>query len=207
MSDFDSVGDFHRKFGLPATATVGGPCCERDTDGDGNCDKHRGTFARKKTVPHTVDDSTRDFRLKFLLEELREIAEGYGLELSWDLGPKIVSCPKCRDGWDCGECCNGSIAIEDAPQDLPKIADGLVDLVYVALGTAHLHGLNWPELFAEVQRANMTKERASGSHDKRSIRSHSLDVVKPEGFVPPRIVEVLMAAGWPGPRLPLEEGE
>jgi hypothetical protein len=35
-------------------------------------------------------------------------------------------------------------------EDLAQIADALVDLVVVALGTAHLHGLPWEELFAEV---------------------------------------------------------
>ena len=49
-------------------------------------------------------------------------------------------------------------------QDLAKIADALVDLVYVALGTAHLHGLPWPALWREVQRANMTKERCLLNH-------------------------------------------
>ena len=163
-SDFDSVGDFHRKFGLPATQEP----------------RRMTPTLAERTQPRVVDDSTARFRLLFLIEELREIAKGYGVEMNIVLH-----------------------RIEGAPQDLPAIADGLVDLVYVALGTAHLHGLPWPELFAEVQRANMTKERATGSGDERSTRGHSLDVVKPAGFTPPRIVETLMAAGWPGPALPL----
>lgn len=165
MSDFEAVGAFHRKFGL---ANVGMKFGDRKVD-----------------VPIAVPEDVALFRLKFLLEELLEIADGYGFELDMDAdgGPEFV---KVRNS-----------------QELPKVADGLVDLVYVALGTAHLHLLPWSKLFAEVQRANMTKERASHSDDDRSIRKHSLDVVKPANFRPPAIIEVLMEAGWKGPDLPL----
>jgi len=81
--------------------------------------------------------------------------------------------------------------------DLPKVADALCDLVYVALGTAHLMGLPFNKLWAEVQRANMTKERATSSDDIRSTRKHSLDVVKPLGWQPPNIEQVLADHGYP----------
>jgi predicted HAD superfamily Cof-like phosphohydrolase len=81
--------------------------------------------------------------------------------------------------------------------DLPKIADALVDLVYVALGTAHLHGLPFDELFAEVQRVNMTKVRATCTSDSR--RGSTFDVVKPAGWTPPDIEGVLRAFGWTDP--------
>lgn len=150
MSDFSKVGDFHQKFGLPVA--------------DG--------------APITIPDDVALFRLKFLLEELTEIADGYGYQLTANIAPA-----------------------GNRP-DLPKVADGLVDLVYVALGTAHMHSLPWAALFAEVQRANLSKERAAHSDDNRSVRKHSLDVVKPKDFRPPNIVEVLMKAGWPGPESP-----
>jgi predicted HAD superfamily Cof-like phosphohydrolase len=142
---------------------------------------------KEVSQPQEIDDSAALFRLRFLLEELLEIAEGYGFELDMDAdgGPAFVQVT--------------------VGQDLAKIADGLVDLCYVALGTAHLHRLPWDELWSEVQRANMTKVRADGATDIRSTRGHTLDVVKPVGFKPPAIVEVLMAAGWPGPPLPLEK--
>lgn len=76
-------------------------------------------------------------------------------------------------------------------QDLTGVADALADLTYVALGTAHFCGLPFNEVFAEVQRANMQKERASGSFDNRSKRGHALDVVKPEGWQPPDVVGAL----------------
>jgi predicted HAD superfamily Cof-like phosphohydrolase len=79
-------------------------------------------------------------------------------------------------------------------KDIAQVADGLVDLVYVAMGTAHLLGLPWQELWDEVQRANMTKERAAedGSNSKRGS---SFDVVKPEGWQGPDIEGVLASFG------------
>ena len=77
-----------------------------------------------------------------------------------------------------------------------KMADALVDLVYVAMGTAHLKGYPWRALWAEVQRANMTKERALSSDDSRSKRGSSYDVVKPDGWQPPDIEGVLRRHGW-----------
>jgi predicted HAD superfamily Cof-like phosphohydrolase len=78
--------------------------------------------------------------------------------------------------------------------DIEKMADSLVDLSYVVLGTAHLLGLPWPQLFREVQRANMTKVRAK--HADESKRGSTFDVVKPEGWRPPKIREVLVQFGW-----------
>ena len=69
--------------------------------------------------------------------------------------------------------------------NLLDAADALADLVYVALGTAHMMELPFEEIWTEVQRANMTKVRASGSADPLSKRSHRMDVVKPPGFIPP----------------------
>ncbi len=78
--------------------------------------------------------------------------------------------------------------------DMPGAADALVDLVYVALGTAHFMGLPFDELWAEVQRANMQKERATDP--SQSKRGSALDVIKPNDWRPPDIAGVLRAAGW-----------
>lgn len=74
---------------------------------------------------------------------------------------------------------------------IEDMADALVDLVYVALGTAHMMGIDFNAHWAEVQRANMAKERALSEGDTRSKRRHSLDVVKPEGWQPPNHVPIL----------------
>lgn len=131
-TEFDLVGDFHRKFGLPVAGDSSPRC-----------------------TPGIVENETFLFRLQFLHEELQELLQSH------------------------------------RAQDLAGVADALADLVYVALGTAHLYGIPFNEVFEEVQRANMTKERATNSNDSRSKRASSLDVVKPEGWVPPNISRIL----------------
>lgn len=62
-------------------------------------------------------------------------------------------------------------------------ADALIDLVYVALGTLRLMGVPGNLCWDEVQRANMSKVRAT--HASQSKRGSMFDVIKPEGWVPP----------------------
>jgi predicted HAD superfamily Cof-like phosphohydrolase len=57
--------------------------------------------------------------------------------------------------------------------------DALVDLVYVAMGTAYLHGFDFAEAWRRVHTANMAKVRGP------SQRSGEYDVIKPEGWQPP----------------------
>lgn len=75
--------------------------------------------------------------------------------------------------------------------DLAGMLDALVDLVYVACGTAHLKRLPFDEAWAAVHAANMRKVRAESADDPRSKRGHSLDVVKPIGWVAPDIEEII----------------
>ncbi len=71
--------------------------------------------------------------------------------------------------------------------DLAGQADALIDLVYVAMGTAVMMGLPWDELWADVQRANMEKEKG------RTHRGVNEDVAKPKGWTPPKTQEILRA--------------
>ena len=79
-------------------------------------------------------------------------------------------------------------AVED--QDLEEQADALVDLVYVALGTAVMLGLPWYDLWDDVHRANMAKRRGVGP------RGHLVDCIKPVGWEPPKTLEILRASGY-----------
>jgi predicted HAD superfamily Cof-like phosphohydrolase len=72
-----------------------------------------------------------------------------------------------------------------AEGNLHDAADALADLCYVALGTAHMMGLPFDEIWSEVHRANMTKLRAASADDPASTRKHRMDVIKPPGFKPP----------------------
>lgn len=78
--------------------------------------------------------------------------------------------------------------------DMIKVADALVDLVYVAMGTAYGLGLPWQELWEEVQKANMRKVRAKNASESK--RGSAADVIKPEGWQPPDIAGVLERFGF-----------
>lgn len=75
--------------------------------------------------------------------------------------------------------------------DLAGVLDALIDLVYVAIGTAWLLNLPFNSGWRLVQAANMTKVRATDP--TASKRGSDLDVVKPVGFVPPDIKSLLPA--------------
>lgn len=79
-------------------------------------------------------------------------------------------------------------------RDQAGMADALVDLVYVAMGTAHVLGYPWQELWDEVQSANMQKLRATTP--SQSNRHSTFDVVKPEGWEPPDVEGVLNKWGF-----------
>lgn len=80
--------------------------------------------------------------------------------------------------------------------DLVKAADALVDLVYVALGTAAFMGVPFNACWAPVQYANMNYKRRATAVDQ-STRQSTFDVVKLPNFVPPdeEIKKILIAAG------------
>ena len=67
--------------------------------------------------------------------------------------------------------------------------DALIDLVYVALGTAYLHGFDFEEGWKRVQAANMKKVRATQAD--QSKRGSTSDVVKPEGWEAPDLRDLV----------------
>jgi len=74
--------------------------------------------------------------------------------------------------------------------DLVEQFDALIDLVYVALGTAYMMGLPFADGWSRVHEANMKKVRAESEFDPRSKRMHKFDVVKPEGWVSPDLTDL-----------------
>ncbi|WID42028.1 nucleotide pyrophosphohydrolase [Pseudomonas phage ZQG1] len=75
-------------------------------------------------------------------------------------------------------------------EDILEAADGLIDLVYFALGRLVEMGIPPQALFEEVQRANMGKVQGALSKRPDSL---GFDAVKPEGWMPPdhsRLLEV-----------------
>lgn len=75
-------------------------------------------------------------------------------------------------------------------QDLEKQLDALVDLVYVAVGTAYLQGFDFNEAFKRVHEANMKKVRAVDVKDSK--RRSVYDVIKPEGWTPPDLSDLVI---------------
>lgn len=67
--------------------------------------------------------------------------------------------------------------------------DALIDLVYVALGTAYLHGFDFEKGWKRVQEANMKKVRATQAD--QSKRGSTSDVVKPEGWEAPDLRDLV----------------
>ena len=77
-------------------------------------------------------------------------------------------------------------------QDLEETFDGLIDLIYVALGTLYLMRCPTALGWREVHSANMEKIRAQRAD--QSKRSSTFDVVKPEGWQKPKMLDILNAA-------------
>ena len=73
--------------------------------------------------------------------------------------------------------------------NLEEYFDGLIDLVYVALGAAYLSGLPFDEGFQRVHEANMKKVRALRQEDSK--RGSTYDIVKPAGFVAPTLTDLI----------------
>lgn len=74
-----------------------------------------------------------------------------------------------------------------------KQLDALVDLVYVAVGTAYLSGFDFNAAFQRVHLANMKKVRTQS--EAESTRGSTYDVVKPPGWTPPDLTDLVEPAG------------
>jgi predicted HAD superfamily Cof-like phosphohydrolase len=67
--------------------------------------------------------------------------------------------------------------------DLPGIADGVVDLIYVLLGTLVSYGIDPRPVWREVHQANMAKEGGATRADGK--------ILKPDGWVAPDVAGIL----------------
>ena len=73
-------------------------------------------------------------------------------------------------------------------KDSAAALDALVDIVYIALGTAWLFNLPFERAWEQVQKANMSKVRTKSKSKKRGT---SFDVVKPKGWTAPDIEQII----------------
>ena len=73
--------------------------------------------------------------------------------------------------------------------DLVEIADGIADVIYIAIGTALAYGIPLDLVWREVHRSNMAKVGKDGKVHK----APNGKIVKPEGWRPPNIAAILAA--------------
>ena len=73
-------------------------------------------------------------------------------------------------------------------KDSAEVLDALVDIVYIALGTAWLFNLPFDKAWKEIQAANMKKVRAKDTTGKRGTK---FDVIKPKDFKEPNIRRII----------------
>ncbi|MFE5136824.1 MazG nucleotide pyrophosphohydrolase domain-containing protein [Streptomyces fagopyri] len=77
---------------------------------------------------------------------------------------------------------------------LDRLAHELADVVYVAYGTALVHGIDLDEVIAEIHRSNMTKLGPDGQVSRRADGK----VLKGEHYRAPDVTAVLRGQGWRG---------
>lgn len=108
-----------------------------------------------------------EFRAKFMQEELEEYREARDAIMAADE--------------------------DDDPAEyafqLERQFDALVDLVYVALGTAYLQGFDFNEGWRRVHLANLSKVRAKRAEDSK--RGTTFDVIKPPGWEAPSLIDLV----------------
>lgn len=141
--------------------------------------KFRITQLENQT-PAFLNYELASFRINFMLEELREYAEACGFVYDKEQGKFVIN--------------------EFGKMDLEKAFDGLIDLQYVLSGTVRMHGFHtrrsgeafsrFEDGFMRVHEKNMMKQPAlkDGSDSKRNS---PYDIVKPEGWVPASLVDLL----------------
>lgn len=169
------------------------PVADTNTYPTGAHDKEFNDVSRFNLKFHQLRSSKPTFltrrkaaeRANFMLEELKEYAEAAGLTLRHSI---------IRDG----DIASGLAFVPDETLnvDMEKQADALIDIVYVAKGTAVMMGLPWEYLWRDVQRANMAKELGATPRAKQFPGQYLMDVGKPEGWKPPNTGLILRLAGF-----------
>lgn len=119
--------------------------------------------------PRALPDDMEEFRIARLQEEVDEYKEALVLV---NRGVEVGDPARVVSG-------------------LEKALDALVDVVYIALGNAHLHGFDFNEAFARVHRANMAKVKAGDGYLHLSKYNNAKDIVKPPGWEPPSHLDLV----------------
>lgn len=165
-----------KKLGAPVIVIDDGATLSAVSKGPPDMVKDIADFHKKFGLEYTgkpclPELSVTNFRIKFMYEEMREYTD---------------SVMECREEVEY-QADDDGYREENIRSSLEKQLDALVDLVYVALGTAHLQGFDFNEAWRRVHEANMKKVRATSADESKQStgRGHSSDVIKPPGWQAP----------------------
>jgi predicted HAD superfamily Cof-like phosphohydrolase len=102
--------------------------------------------------PTIIDENNRVLRVKLLLEEVLELAEASGVEITADTGSGSYAI-------DTSSLKNGYLALQanNNNVDLVGVADAIADISYVNYGAANAYGIDIEPIEDEVHESNMTK--------------------------------------------------
>jgi predicted HAD superfamily Cof-like phosphohydrolase len=139
-------------------------------------DFHRKFGIDYQGKPRALDFDLQQFRLKFIREETTEY-EKHGDSLLFELD-LLTRNPETVLGLD-----HLTYDPNRVSKELAAELDALTDLVYVALGTSHLHGFDFRRAWQRVHLANMAKHR--GLEDNSAESRFKLKMIKPLGWQAP----------------------
>ena len=128
--------------------------------------------------------------LSGIVDDIRDFHEKFGLPPEGDKHLPI-ELAEFRDDFLKEEALEFETARENGDQE--KMLDAVVDIVYVALGTAYLAKWDFMEAWHRVHAANMQKVRRETSTIKmvESGRPPKYDVVKPVGWEAPNLKDLV----------------
>jgi len=129
---------------------------------------HKRFGLEPNPMPGPLEPGLQDFRDQFIDEELEEYQRGVSL---MRFAARSDDAAALREG-------------------TIQAFDALVDLVYVVIGTAHLHGFDFETAWKRVHAANMKKVRAQPD-GVDSKRASGYDVVKSKGWEPPNYEDLV----------------
>jgi predicted HAD superfamily Cof-like phosphohydrolase len=119
--------------------------------------------------------------MKKQIEQLEEFHKAYGVAMNESLAVPPTAAQAIRGKLQVEEAEEIGAAIERG--DLVEIADGVIDTLYIAIGTAVTYGFQHklPELFDAVHKSNMSKLGPDG----KPIYREDGKVMKGPNFKPP----------------------
>lgn len=143
--------------------------------------KFTGLGEHRPSGPQELDDELALFRIGFMVEELAEYAAHSGFMAIARTLNDLHEHIKQKSRW--------VVKRNEGGRNLEMQFDSMIDLMYVALGTAFHHGVDFDEGWRRVHEANMKKVLAKRAEDSK--RGYRFDVVKPRNWIPPDLSDLV----------------